>query len=79
MLSVNNSDGFKNSNGYQYANTEDVNGSFSQRALRALQISYFLWGSFGHSVIEVQIIGWTPCSFRMDVSYGIINGTILKF
>ena len=33
-FSVNNALGFKNINGYQYANTADLNGKFNRRELR---------------------------------------------
>ncbi len=44
--SVNNALGFKNINGYQYANTADVNGSFSRRALRPAADQFFFVGFF---------------------------------
>ncbi len=44
--SVNNVLGFKNVNGYQYANTPDVNGNFNRRALRPALDQFFFVGFF---------------------------------
>jgi len=44
--SVNNVLGFKNINGYQYANTPDMNGSFSRRALQPAADQFFFVGFF---------------------------------
>lgn len=44
--SVNNVLGFKNINGYQYANTLDVNGNFNRRALRPATDQFFFVGFF---------------------------------
>ncbi|MBR9914362.1 MAG: TonB-dependent receptor plug domain-containing protein [Algicola sp.] len=44
--SVNNVLGFKNINGYQYANTPDANGMFSRRALQPAADQFFFIGFF---------------------------------
>ncbi len=44
--SVNNVLGFKNINGYQYANTSDLNGVFNRRALRPAIDQFFFVGFF---------------------------------
>ena len=45
-FSINNALGFKNINGYQYANTPDVDGNFSRRALRPAADQFFFVGFF---------------------------------
>ena len=45
-FSVNNILGFRNINGYQYANTPDLNGQFSRRALRPATDQFFFVGFF---------------------------------
>jgi outer membrane cobalamin receptor len=45
-FSVNNVLGFKNINGYQYANTADSNGQFNRRALRPAADQFFFVGFF---------------------------------
>ena len=45
-FSVNNALGFKNINGYQYANTPDLNGQFNRRALRPAADQFFFVGFF---------------------------------
>lgn len=45
-LSVNNVLGFRNINGYQYANTPNANGNFNKRALRQNQDQFFFVGFF---------------------------------
>lgn len=45
-LSVNNVLGFKNINGYQYANTPNANGNFSRRALTPAADQFFFVGFF---------------------------------
>lgn len=45
-FSVNNVLGFKNINGYQYADTPDVNGQFSRRALTPAADQFFFVGFF---------------------------------
>lgn len=45
-FSVNNVLGFKNVNGYQYANTPDVNGQFNRVALRPAADQFFFVGFF---------------------------------
>ncbi|MGB3607285.1 TonB-dependent receptor plug domain-containing protein, partial [Psychroserpens sp.] len=45
-LSVNNVLGFRNINGYQYANTPNANGNFSRRALRPAADQFFFIGFF---------------------------------
>lgn len=45
-FSVNNALGAKNINGYQFANTADVNGNFSSRALRPAADQFFFIGFF---------------------------------
>lgn len=45
-VSVNNVLGFRNINGYQYANTPDANGNFNRRALRQNQDQFFFVGFF---------------------------------
>ncbi|MBC3846830.1 TonB-dependent receptor [Winogradskyella echinorum] len=45
-FSVNNALGFKNINGYQYANTTDMNGNFSRRALTPAADQFFFVGFF---------------------------------
>ena len=44
--SVNNVLGFKNINGYQYANTPDINGNFNRRALQSATDQFFFIGFF---------------------------------
>lgn len=44
--SINNALGFRNVNGYQYANTPDVNGVFNRRALRPALDQFFFVGFF---------------------------------
>ncbi|WP_298496949.1 TonB-dependent receptor [uncultured Algibacter sp.] len=44
--SVNNVLGFKNINGYQYANAPDVNGNFNRRALQPATDQFFFVGFF---------------------------------
>ncbi|MFD2727382.1 TonB-dependent receptor [Hyunsoonleella rubra] len=44
--SVNNILGFRNINGYQYANTPDMNGNFNRRALRPALDQFFFVGFF---------------------------------
>ncbi len=44
--SVNNVLGFRNINGYQYANTPDLNGNFNRRALRPALDQFFFVGFF---------------------------------
>jgi len=44
--SVNNVLGFKNTNGYQYANTPDVNGNFNRRALQPATDQFIFVGFF---------------------------------
>lgn len=45
-FSVNNALGFNNINGYQYANTPDLNGQFNSRALRPAEDQFFFVGFF---------------------------------
>lgn len=45
-FSINNVLGFKNINGYQYANTPDINGNFARRALRPAADQFFFVGFF---------------------------------
>jgi outer membrane cobalamin receptor len=45
-FSINNALGFKNVNGYQYANTPDFNGNFNRRALRPAADQFFFVGFF---------------------------------
>ncbi|WP_460219482.1 TonB-dependent receptor [Psychroserpens sp. MEBiC05023] len=45
-VSVNNVLGFKNINGYQYANTPDMNGNFARRSLRPAADQFFFVGFF---------------------------------
>ncbi|WP_299252381.1 TonB-dependent receptor [uncultured Lacinutrix sp.] len=45
-FSVNNALGFKNVNGYQYANTPDINNNFASRALRPAADQFFFVGFF---------------------------------
>ncbi|MCD2260899.1 TonB-dependent receptor [Psychroserpens luteolus] len=45
-FSINNVFGFKNINGYQYANTPNMNGVFNRRALRPAQDQFFFVGFF---------------------------------
>jgi outer membrane cobalamin receptor len=45
-FSINNVLGFRNINGYQYANTPDLNGQFSRRALRPATDQFFFVGFF---------------------------------
>ena len=45
-FSVNNVLGFKNVNGYQYANTPDLNGNFNRRALKPAADQFFFVGFF---------------------------------
>ena len=44
--SVNNVLGYKNINGYQYANTPDINGDFNRRALQPAADQFFFVGFF---------------------------------
>ncbi|WP_425076994.1 TonB-dependent receptor [Psychroserpens sp. S379A] len=44
--SVNNIFGFKNINGYQYANTPDINGNFARRSLQPAADQFFFIGFF---------------------------------
>lgn len=46
FLSVNNVLGFNNVNGYQYANTPDLNGTFNRRALKPAADQFFFVGFF---------------------------------
>lgn len=45
-FSINNALGFNNINGYQYANTPDVNGNFNRRALKPAADQFFFVGFF---------------------------------
>lgn len=45
-FSINNVLGFKNINGYQYANTPDMNGNFNRRALQPATDQFFFVGFF---------------------------------
>lgn len=45
-FSVNNALGVKNVNGYQYANSPDINGTFNRRALRPAADQFFFVGFF---------------------------------
>jgi len=45
-VSVNNVLGFRNINGYQYADTPDMNGNFNRRALRPAADQFFFVGFF---------------------------------
>ena len=45
-LSVNNVFAFKNINGYQYANTPDMNGNFARRSLQPAADQFFFIGFF---------------------------------
>lgn len=45
-VSVNNVLGFKNVNGYQYANTPDANGNFARRSLQPAADQFFFIGFF---------------------------------
>ncbi|RAJ16838.1 TonB-dependent receptor [Olleya aquimaris] len=45
-FSVNNALGFKNINGYQYADSPDINGQFNRRALRPAADQFFFVGFF---------------------------------
>ncbi|MCK0110049.1 TonB-dependent receptor [Flavobacteriaceae bacterium S0825] len=45
-FSINNVTGFKNVNGYQYANTPDINGNFASRALKPAADQFFFIGFF---------------------------------
>jgi len=45
-FSINNATGFKNVNGYQYANTPDLNGQFASRALKPAADQFFFIGFF---------------------------------
>ncbi|MFT5216026.1 MAG: hypothetical protein ACI83H_001143 [Glaciecola sp.] len=45
-FSINNVTGFKNINGYQYANTADMNGDFASRALKPAADQFFFVGFF---------------------------------
>ena len=45
-FSVNNALGFKNVNGYQYANTPDLNNNFARRALKPAADQFFFVGLF---------------------------------
>jgi hypothetical protein len=44
--SVNNVLGFRNINGYQYANSPDINGNFNRRALQPATDQFFFVGFF---------------------------------
>src|SRR5690606_37612064 len=46
FVSVNNVLGFKNINGYQYANSPDINGNFDRRALKPAADQFFFVGFF---------------------------------
>jgi hypothetical protein len=46
FLSVNNVLGYRNINGYQYANTPDINGNFDRRALKPAADQFFFVGFF---------------------------------
>ena len=45
-VSVNNVMGYKNVNGYQYANTPDINGNFESRSLKPAADQFFFVGFF---------------------------------
>jgi len=45
-FSINNALGFKNINGYQYANTPNINGGFNRRALKPAADQFFFVGFF---------------------------------
>ncbi|WP_347925184.1 TonB-dependent receptor [Pontimicrobium sp. SW4] len=45
-FSINNATGFKNINGYQYANTPDLNGDFARRSLKPAADQFFFIGFF---------------------------------
>ena len=45
-FSINNVTGFKNVNGYQYANIPDINGNFASRALKPAADQFFFVGFF---------------------------------
>jgi len=45
-FSINNALGFKNINGYQYADAPDINGNFARRALRPAADQFFFIGFF---------------------------------
>ncbi len=45
-FSINNALGYKNINGYQYANTPDINGNFARRAIRPAADQFFFVGFF---------------------------------
>jgi len=45
-FSINNVTGFKNVNGYQYANTADINGNFARRSLKPAADQFFFIGFF---------------------------------
>lgn len=45
-FSINNVFGFKNINGYQYADTPDINGNFARRVLRHAADQFFFVGFF---------------------------------
>ena len=45
-FSINNATGFKNINGYQYANTPDLNGNYASRALKPAADQFFFIGFF---------------------------------
>ena len=45
-FSINNVTGFRNINGYQYANTPDMNGDFARRTLRSAADQFFFIGFF---------------------------------
>ena len=49
--SVNNVLGFKNINGYQYADTSDMNGNFNRRAL-LLEVDQFFFVGFFWTISE---------------------------
>ena len=45
-FSINNALGYKNINGYQYANTPDLNGNFARQTLRPAADQFFFVGFF---------------------------------
>ena len=45
-FSINNVTGFKNINGYQYADTPNMNGDFARRTLRPAADQFFFVGFF---------------------------------
>jgi hypothetical protein len=46
FVSVNNVLGYRNINGYQYANTPDINGNFDRRALKPAADQFLFVGFF---------------------------------